>query len=178
MACEPDCLANRDSTVPLLAQALTLFHSTDPAGCPRTRSLDVYLRIAEERVSAGLVDLENTEPDTFGEGGFRDPEALLFWLKNNRPDTEPSVLTHGDFCLPNVFLDNGKISGFIDLGDTGTGDPWRDIALCYRSLSHNYAGVYGGKTYPDFDPDILFSLLGIRKDEERLRWHLLLDELF
>ena len=64
------------------------------------------------------------------------------------------------------------------LGDTGIGDKWRDIALCYRSLKHNFDGSYGGKVYPDFDPDMLFEALEIEPDWEKLRYYILLDELF
>ena len=92
------------------------------------------------------MDVDNEEPTTFGEGGFRDPEHLLMWLEENRPAFEP-VLSHGDYCLPNIFLENGTLKGFIDLGRAGIGDKWNDIALCYRSLKHNFDGTYGGKVY-------------------------------
>ncbi|MBQ8395417.1 MAG: hypothetical protein IJX54_00285, partial [Oscillospiraceae bacterium] len=62
--------------------------------------------------------------------------------------------------------------------DTGVGDKWRDIALCYRSLKHNFDGTYGGKVYTDFDADMLFDALGIEKNEEKFRYYILLDELF
>ena len=95
----------------------------------------------------------------------------------NKPSYEP-VLSHGDFCLPNIYLDNGIISGFIDLGDAGIGDKWRDIALCYRSLKHNAEGAYGGKVYPDTDPMQLFKKLQIEPDWDKIRFYLLMDELF
>ena len=92
-------------------------------------------------------------------------------------DTEyEPVLSHGDFCLPNIFIDHGKIGGFIDLGDTGVGDKWQDIALCYRSLKYNAAGYYGGKVYPDVRPEMLFDALGITPDWEKIRYYILLDE--
>jgi len=80
----------------------------------------------------------------------------------NKPSYEP-VLTHGDFCLPNILIKNGKLSGFIDLGKTGTGDRWMDIALCYRSLKHNADGTWSGKVYPDIRPEVLFEELGISR---------------
>ena len=177
MACDEAWLERPRELLDLLAEGLRLLWSVDTAGCPRNRGIDAELQEAEYRVEHGLVNVNNTEPDTFGPGGFRDPEALLMWLEDNRPDADP-VLSHGDYCLPNIFIENGKISGFIDLGDTGIGDRWRDIALCWRSLLHNYDGSYGGKVYPDFDPDALFDALGIPPDREKLRYYLLLDELF
>lgn len=121
--------------------------------------------------------MSDSEPTTFGEGGFKNPEELLHWLEAHKPDFEP-VLSHGDFCLPNIFVDGGRITGFIDLGDTGVGDKWRDIALGLRSLRHNLDGTFGGKVYPNINPELLFDELGIEPDWEKIKWYILLDELF
>ena len=177
MSCDEYYMEHPKELLRLLAKALKMLWSVDVSGCPRNRNIDVELKEAKYRVDNHLVDLDNVEPTTFGEGGFRDPQALLEWLEENRPDYEP-VLSHGDFCLPNIFFEDGEISGFIDLGDTGIGDKWRDIALCYRSLKHNFDGSFGGKVYPDFNPDMLFDALGIGPDWEKLRYYILLDELF
>lgn len=58
-----------------------------------------------------------------------------------------------------------------------TADRWQDIALCYRSLKQNFGGKFGAKNR-DFSPDALFEKLGIPKDPEKLRYYILLDELF
>lgn len=177
MSCDEYYLEHPKELITLLAEALKILWSIDISDCPRNRDIDTELKEAEYRVDNRLVDLDNVEPPTFGEGGFKNPKELLEWLKNNRPDYEP-VLSHGDFCLPNIFIENGKISGFIDLGDAGAGDKWRDIALCYRSLKHNFDGTFGGKVYPDFNPDMLFDALEIEPVPEKLRYYILLDELF
>lgn len=103
--------------------------------------------------------------------------ALLQWLYDNQPKEEP-VLSHGDFCLPNIFGTGTQITGYIDLGMTGTADRWCDIAICYRSLSHNYTGRYGNKVYSGYDDMLLFKELGIEPDWEKIRYYILLDELF
>ena len=114
---------------------------------------------------------------TFGDRGFKDPEVLLYWLQNNTPDEEP-VLTHGDFCLPNVILKNDALSGLIDLGRAGIADKWCDIALCYRSLRDNYDGKYSGTKINGFQSSLLFDMLELTPDWDKLRYYLLLDELF
>lgn len=177
MACDEYYLEHPKELLALLADALKMLWSVDISDCPRSRNIDVELEEAKRRVENNMVDLDNVEQTTFGEGGFENPQALLKWLEDNRPDYEP-VLSHGDFCLPNIFIADGQISGFIDLGDTGTGDKWRDIALCYRSLKHNFDGSFGGKVYPDFNPDRLFEALGIEPNWEKLKFYMLLDELF
>ncbi len=177
MACDIRYTKDPSHLVSLLAGAVQVLQAVDTTGCPVTRTLDDDLAEAEYRVAHGLVDVEDTEPETFGPGGFRDPEALLCWLQANKP-REEMVFCHGDLCLPNVFFENGELTGFIDLGDCGIRDKWRDLALCFRSLQHNISGRYAQVPDPCFDPKALFEKLGIKADREKLRYHILLDELF
>ncbi len=177
MSCSEYYMEHPGELLLLLVQAFKMLWSTDISGCPKSRDFDAELRAARYRVENNLVDIDDAEPDTFGENGFENPAALLKWLEENKPACEP-VLSHGDFCLPNVLLKNGKVSGFIDCGDMAIGDKWKDIALCYRSLKHNFDGTVGGKVYPDFNPDLLFDALGIEPDWEKIRYCILLDELF
>mgnify|MGYP003287831831 CR=1 FL=1 len=133
--------------------------------------------MAEENVIHNLVDIADAEQDTFGPKGFRDPEALLYWLQENQPE-EKETICHGDFCLPNIFLTEDGVTGMIDLGRSGVSDPWQDIALCYRSLNNNYSGIYDGKSHAGYKPEMLFDALGIPADPERIRYYILMDELF
>ena len=177
MSCDTYYLERPDVLLTLMAEALKMLWAVDITGCPRSRNTETELREARYRVEHGLVNIDRAEPSTFGAGGFKDPEDLLRWLESHQPDWDP-VLSHGDFCLPNVLIEDGKISGYIDLGDAGVGDRWRDIALCCRSLRHNFDGTYGGKVYPEPDLSLLFEKLGIEPDPEKLRYYTLLDELF
>lgn len=177
MSCDEYYMERPKELLGLLASALKMLWDVDIEDCPVSQNLDRELNEAEERVKLGLVDVNAVEPETFGPGGFESPAALLEWLKANKPECS-KVLSHGDFCLPNIFCNNGSISGLIDLGDCGIGDKWRDISLCYRSLKHNFDGSFGGKVYPDFKPDMLFEALGIEPDWDRLKYWILLDELF
>lgn len=65
------------------------------------------------------------------------------------------VLSHGDFCLPNLFGIHEKVTGYIDLG---------------------IAGIT--QTRLDFDEMLLFRELGIEPGWEKIRYYILLDELF
>lgn len=177
MSCDTYYLDHPQILLDALATGLKMLWQVDVSDCPVIRDVDIVLEEARLQIVNGLVDLDNVEPTTFGEGGFESPEQLLEWLENNPPVFEP-VLSHGDFCLPNVFLEDAQIKGFIDLGRTGVGDKWNDIALCYRSLKHNFDGTYGGKVYDEFNPDVLFEKLDIKPDWEKINWYLLLDELF
>lgn len=177
MACDEYYLEHPEKLLHILADTLKMLWNLDVKSCPRNRDIDTELIEAKYRVENNLVDLNDVEPSTFSEDGFKNPLELLEWLKNNKPTYEP-VISHGDFCLPNIFIEDGKLSGLIDLGDTGLGDKWRDIALCYRSLRNNFNGTYGGKVYENFNPDMLFEYLGIKPNYDKLKYYLLLDELF
>lgn len=177
MARDEEYLENPHVLLEALASGLKMLWKLDIKGCPCIRDLDVVLAEARIRVENHLVDMDDTEASTYGEDGFENPMHLLEWLESNRPNVE-TTFSHGDFCLPNVFLEGGQIKGFIDLGRAGVSDKWCDIALCYRSLKHNFDGTYGGKVYEDFKPDMLFEKLGIEPDWEKLRYYILLDELF
>lgn len=177
MSCDEGVLSNQEFVTELLAEGLKKLWTVDISDCPKRWDLPVKLKVAEYNVEHGEVDVENTEPETFGEGGFRDPAELLTWLKEHQPPMEP-VLSHGDFCLPNIFVQDGKVSGYIDLGKIGIADKWQDIALCYRSLKHNYNGDFGSQRRKDFKEGLLFEKLGIEPDWEKIKYYILLDELF
>src|SRR6266481_5641692 len=48
------------------------------------------------------------------------------------------LLIHGDYCLPNVLVEEGRLSGLIDLGGAGLGDPQDDLAAGVWTLQYNY----------------------------------------
>lgn len=133
--------------------------------------------IAEQNVRNKTYNTEDAEQGTYGDSGFESPEALLSWLKDHQPN-EDLVFSHGDFCLPNIFINQNRISAFIDLGRSGIADRYQDIALCYRSLKHNFSGVYSGIAYPGFDPEMLFDELEITPDYDKIHYYILLDEVF
>lgn len=178
MLCAPGNMTMEtiEKTVELYAEALKLLWQVDISDCPRIYSLEDDLAKARRKLERGEFDMDDCEPETFGPGGFESPEKLLEWLENNKPEPE-TVLSHGDFCMPNVFVENGCVSCYIDVGDMGAGDRWRDIALCWRSLKHNCSGMYTGVDLGD-RTELLFEKLGIAPDWDKIRYYVLLDEFF
>lgn len=168
MACD---LLPSDPTA-ILADALRLLWALPTETCPLSCDLTQKLRMARYNVEHGLVDIHNTEPETFGPNGFRDPEQLLGWLEEHRPPEE-LVFSHGDLCLNNFFVEDGRVSGFLDLGKAGLADRYQDLAICYRDLRHRTEELA-----ISLDPSTLFSHLGLTPDKEKLRYYTLLDELF
>ena len=170
MLCDEQYLKNPRLLVHLLVEGLKTLWAVDISGCPAKRDLDHKLEQASLNVAEGLEFETETEPDPFGTEEFDSPEELLLWLKEHRPKEE-TVFSHGDYCLPNIFAENNKISSFLDLGRAGTADIWQDIALCVRSLEYNI-----GKN-KEFKKQ-LFEELGIVPDWDKIRYYILLDELF
>lgn len=177
MSCANKFMNNPEQLTDSLAGGLQMLWEVDISSCPFSCHLEKKLQMAKYNVENNLVDLGNVEPNTFGENGFESPEHLLEWLNNNKPEEE-LALSHGDFCLPNIFLSEGEVSGYIDLGRTGIADKWQDIALCYRSLSQNFNGKFTEKQYEGFDENMLFEKLGIEPKWDKIRYYILLDELF
>lgn len=171
MSCDASMLCQPKQTVDCLAQGLKRLWQVDPTGCPAPNILDDKLREAERRVANGLCSMQDVEPGTYGPDGFSSPAALLTWLTKNRPQETP-VFSHGDYCLPNIFVKDFRISGFLDFGRSGISDPYQDIALCYRSLLHNFQGNLA------FRPALLFEALELEPDWNKIRYYILLDELF
>ena len=177
MACSHEYMADPTAQCKLLANGLKMLWDVDISNCPSDQQLIHKLAQAKYNVENNLVDLDNVEPDTFGENGFKDPAELLQWLYDHMPEEEPA-LSHGDYCLPNLFGIHDKVTGYIDLGKAGIADKWCDIAICYRNISHNFSGKYHGTSYPGYDEMRFFQELGIEPDREKLRYYILLDELF
>lgn len=177
MSCSEDLMDRSDDLLRLIAEGLRMLWQVDITDCPRYLGPEPMLKRARYYIENDLFDASDCDPATFGPEGFESPLALLEWLETHIPPMDP-VFSHGDYCMPNLMIRDGKISGFIDLGMSGIADRWVDISLMHRSLTSNFGGAYGGKVYPDFNADRLFDFLGIEPDYDKLRYYKLLDELF
>jgi len=179
MVCDEEYMRQENGrrAVAMMAEGLKRLWQVDVEQCPCQQRLPQTLSVAEERIRSGQVSVEDATPGVFGPGGFENPWALLAWLRENQPEEE-LVFSHGDYCLPNMFFEQGKLSGYIDLGNAGVADRWEDITMAHRSLRNNFGGVFGGKVYEGFDPDWLFEALGMPKDEKKFRYYDLLHELY
>ncbi|MBB6732387.1 APH(3') family aminoglycoside O-phosphotransferase [Cohnella zeiphila] len=162
-----EVLARPEQLVRIYAEGLRELHRIPIDTCPLRQTLDVKLAEARIRVEENLVDETDFEPDS----KFRTPADVYVHLLDTRPSGEDIVFTHGDYCMPNVIVDNGRLSGFIDLGRAGTADRYQDIALAVRSLRHNF----GSDRYKES----FLEGYGLQEaDESKIDYYTLLDELF
>jgi kanamycin kinase len=59
-----------------------------------------------------------------------------------------NVLIHGDYCLPNVLVHDGRFSVVVDVGLAGLGNPETDLAAGVWTLQYNYGKGYA-RTFLD-----------------------------
>ena len=175
--CAADILDDQIKLADLVAEGLQRMWRIDVNECPTKRTLDDKFIEIEAGLRGGWITMDQASQDsTYGPQGFDSPSALFDWLVKNRP-VEELVFSHGDYCLPNLFTENGnKISGYIDLGLSGVADKWVDIEKGLWSMWANSTGRFGGKIR-SFDRKSLFDALEIVPDEDKLRYYSLLSEL-
>lgn len=116
-----------------VAHELRRLHETDYTGCPVPDKMAEYLAEAERNYRAGNYDSSHF-PDSFG---YRSAEEAHNALAAGKEALQSKVLLHGDYCLPNIILNNWKLSGFIDVGGGGVGDRHIDIFWGIWSLGFN-----------------------------------------
>jgi aminoglycoside phosphotransferase len=150
---------------PLLAAGLRQFHTVAVDDCPFDSRLDVMLASARQRVAAGLVDARR---DLHRDHGDITPEQALARLEQLRPQQEDLVVCHGDYCLPNVLIRDGCVSGYVDLGQLGVADRWADLATATWSVTWNLG--------PGWE-DLFLETYGVERDAEKLAFYRLLYDL-
>ena len=131
--------------VRLLAAGLQMIHRVPTEGCPFDATIASLLAQSLPRVS----DLK-----------------VLAYLRDRQPESEDLVFTHGDYCLPNILVDRGRLGGFIDWGYAGVGDRYRDLSSCAWSVGHNL----GKEWIPCF-----FAAYGVVIDQEKLDYYGLVE---
>ncbi|MDP6039788.1 MAG: phosphotransferase, partial [Candidatus Latescibacteria bacterium] len=144
-------------TVGILAEGLRAIHRVEIEKCPFPDcSADALISNVEHNIAKGIVTAEVLAE-------YNDSRTLdeaLAEARSTKPEFEDLVLTHGDYCLPNIMIDNGALSGFIDWGSVGIGGRHRDFAAVEYSVRRNFGAewvepffdAYGQKY---FDEDIM-----------------------
>ncbi len=106
-----------------IATHLRTLHELDFSDCPVQDRTSAYLTTAEAGYRAGRCDVSlfgDKIPLQSAEEAWETVEKSKHLLKND-------VLLHGDYCLPNIMLNDWCFSGFIDLGNGGVGDRHIDL---------------------------------------------------
>lgn len=145
-----------DTTALLLRQ----LHETPVDGCPITHRTADYIATAEENFRIGRYD-STLFPDNWG---YASAEEAIAVVREFAPALKNDTLIHGDYCLPNILLQDWRLSGFIDLGAGGVGDRHIDLFWGVWSLFFNLKTNAWGDRFLDvygrdkIDKDILGAI--------------------
>lgn len=115
------------------AELLRMLHSTPIEGCPVPNRTADYLAHARHVYEKRTYSTEHF-PDNWG---YATAEAAWRVLEENGKYLRCDTLLHGDYCLPNILLNNWQFSGFIDLDSGGAGDRHMDLFWGIWSLEFN-----------------------------------------
>ena len=127
-----DYLADPKRLCDLLATKLRELHEADLSGCPINDHTAAYIETAERNFKTGEYDT-SFFPDNWG---YRSAEEAWQALEEGKHLLKTDTLLHGDYCLPNIMLDDWIFSGFIDLGNGGVGD--RHVDLFWGAWTFNF----------------------------------------
>lgn len=140
-----------------LGTALRYLHSLDCSQCPVKDRVGAYISTARSNHAAGKFDLSLFP----GHWGFPSAEDAWRVIRENAHHLKNDTLIHGDYCLPNVMLDNWHFSGFIDVGSGGVGDRHMDLFWGMWTLFFNLKTEEFGPRFLDaygreaFEPEML-----------------------
>lgn len=128
-----DYLADPKRLCDTTAEVLRWLHGQDPSDCPVADRTLEYLETAERNYRAGAYDLR-----LFSEKwSYSSPEDAWRVVKERGHELKTDTLIHGDYCLPNILLNNWEFSGFVDLDTGGVGDRHVDLFWGMWSLQFN-----------------------------------------
>ena len=123
-----DCTAEKYLEQPerlcdTIAERLALLHKLDYTDCPVKNHTERYLATAECNKRTDNFDKSHF-PDSFGYASTEEAWAVV---EKRGHLLESNTLLHGDYCLPNIILDDWRFSGFIDVDSGGVGDRHVDL---------------------------------------------------
>ena len=122
--------------------SLKRLHATSLADCPEQNRMAAWLDMVPD------ADFRQDHLDELSHIiGKVDAASARAEILANRDIIKTDALIHGDYCLPNIILDNWRFSGFIDIADAGVGDRHYDIAWGLWTIAWNlklskYADVF------------------------------------
>lgn len=141
----------------IFGQSLRLLHEVDAHDCP------IKDKMHELTLMAGTNSFLQTHLDDIGEYiGIAHADTSLAEIVASSGLLKNDVLIHGDYCLPNIMLNNWAFEGFIDVADGGVGDRHYDLAWGLWTLNRNLkSSKYGHRFLDAYGRDCI--------DKDRLR---------
>ena len=117
----------------VLGEKLRMLHETDPTGCPVPNRMETYWAAVRTNYEAKAYDA-SLFPDNWGYASAEEAWQVVQTYGNQ---LSGKTLLHGDYCLPNIMLQDWRFSGFIDVDHGGVGDRHIDLFWGVWSLQFN-----------------------------------------
>jgi kanamycin kinase len=171
-----EALPGRDATDPVwrgdlpglvraLGRGLRSFHeAVGEEWCPFRFDIARALEHVARRVRTDDID-----PAGFHrEHAAFTPAAALAELEATAPAAEDLVVCHGDYCAPNMLLEDGVVTGYVDVGELGVADRWWDVTVGAWSAGWNFGEA--------LEP-LFYEAYGVAPDPARIRFFRLLYDM-
>lgn len=151
-AVHPRYLEKPERLSEVLGQELRCLHELDVDGCPVMHRTDDFLDLAERNYRLGHFNSALFEASL----SFSSAEEAYKVLQEGKDMLQSRVLLHGDYCLPNVMLENWQLTGFIDVGTGGIGDRHIDLFWGIWTLNFNLqTNEYADRFLDAYGRDVL-----------------------
>lgn len=161
-----------EDMIKLYANEIKKWHSIDYHDFPHVNTLTDKIEHTRYNVKHHLVKEQYFERELQGKTGQEVFDEMMACY----PKDFDLVLCHGDVCMPNFMIDNGKVTGWIDVVGCGVNDRYLDIAIALRTLRFNFEWL--NKKFDNKDMKLFLDTYGIEKlDKEKVKFYILLDEL-
>lgn len=163
-ATDPTLKAEPERLVPILARGLRRFHDTPVEVCPFRLTVEDSVMAVRHRVAEGRA--KHTDLHTeFSHLSLADAVATL---EDLAPAEEDLVVCHGDYCFPNMLIEDGRVTGYLDLGELAVADRWWDIAVGSWSTTWNIGAGW---------ERLFLDSYGVDPDPGRMTFYRLLYDL-
>ena len=148
---QPEVTGDPANLVREFAKGLREVHSLSTESCTLDWRMSRYFSWAGGLIESGALD------DQIPEGATRTFLGdQLSDINEGMPGEEDLVFTHGDYCLPNVMFQDGRLSGYIDLGYAGVGDRYLDFVAARGTIRRNLGEEWIGPFFQAYglgEPD-------------------------
>jgi aminoglycoside 3'-phosphotransferase-2 len=124
----------RQNTLVLVAEILETLWRVSATFRPNVfGSVEEEMEDIRSLLDQKLIDRESFEAAS----GGKAPETMYQEITAELMTHDKDVISQGDFCLPNILVDEGGRWGLIDLGKAALGDRFRDLSSIDGSLRRN-----------------------------------------
>ncbi|GIP31585.1 aminoglycoside 3'-phosphotransferase [Paenibacillus sp. J2TS4] len=133
-AAEEEYLEQPERLCEAFAESLVRLHTIGAEDCPRDNRLQIMVERAIGNFRDGKADRSLLRYVGYES---RDEAYKELLLLEEHAESDDRVIIHGDYCLPNLILNEFEFSGYVDVGYGGSGDRHYDLFWALWSLQFN-----------------------------------------